>query len=238
VAVGRLEPERFAQVLATRSGQDNDPVSSLCLATTDVLGVCGAGLVLMSAGRTLACVGVSDSVTEVVEQLEYTLGDGPCVEAYRNKTPVFDPDLADETTIRWPEFRSGALAAGVKAAFGFPLLVDWVCIGALTLSHDRPGALTDRQVGDALVVADLAGRMLLRWQADAAPGTVAWQLEHVPKHGIEIHQATGRISVQADVSLTDALVLLRAYAFANDRPIGEIAHDVASGELRFDGPDL
>jgi GAF domain-containing protein len=236
VAIGRLEPERFAQVLATRT-EDHDPISSLCLATTDVLSVSGAGLLLMSKGRSLACVGVSDAATEVVEQLEFTLGEGPCVDAYQRKAPVFDPDLGDVKTERWPEFRRGAMAAGIRAAFGFPLLVDSVCIGALNLYRTRPGALTDRQIGDALVVADIVGRTLLRWQADAAPGTVAWQLEEVPKHGIEIHQASGRISVQAGVSLADAVVLLRAYAFANDRPIGDIAHEVASGALRFDGPD-
>jgi GAF domain-containing protein len=236
VAIGRLEPELFAQVLATRT-EDHDPISSLCLATTDVLGVSGAGLVLMSKGRSLACVGVSDAATEVIEQLAYTLGEGPCVAAYKKKAPVFDPDLGDVKTERWPEFRRGAIAAGMRAAFGFPLLVDTVCIGALNLYHTRPGALTDRQVCDALVVADIAGRTLLRWQADAPPGTVAWQLEEVPKHGIEVHQASGRISVQASVSLADAVVLLRAYAFANDRPIGDIAHEVASGALRFDGPD-
>jgi len=235
VAVGRLEPERFAEVLAART-EDHDPISSLCLATIDVLGVSGAGLVLMSKGRSLACVGVSDAATEVIEQLEYTLGEGPCVAAYKKRAPVFDPDLRDVKTERWPEFRRGAMAAGMRAAFGFPLLVDRVCIGALNLYHTRPGALTDRQVDDALVVADIAGRTLLRWQADAPPGTIAWQLEEVPKHGIEIHQASGRISVQAGISLADAVVLLRAYAFANDRPIGDIAHEVASGALRFDGP--
>jgi hypothetical protein len=237
VAVGRLEPEQFAQVLAARA-ENHDPISSLCLATTDVLGVSGAGLALITKGRSLACVGVSDAVAEVIEQLEYTLGEGPCVAAHKNKAPVFDPDLSDNKTDRWPEFRRGAMAVGVRAAFGFPLLVDRICIGSLNLYHSRPGALTDRQIGDAMVVADIAGHTLLRWQADAPTGTVAWQLEKVPKHGIEIDQASGRISVQAGISLADALVMLRAYAFANDRPIGDVAHEVASGALRFDAPDL
>jgi hypothetical protein len=234
VALDRVGPERFARLIAARTAQDNDPISSLCLACTDVLGVTGAGLMLVTGGRSLGCVGVSDVVTEAVEQVEYTLGEGPCLEAYTSKAPVFDPDLADPGIERWPEFRRGALAAGVRAAFGFPLLVDWICIGALNLYHDRSGALTEIQIDDALLVAQLASRTLLAWQADAPPGTVAWQLESVPNHRMEVHQATGRISVQAGISVTDALVLLRAYAFAEDRPIGEVAAAVASGELRFD----
>jgi hypothetical protein len=95
VAVGRVEPEAFAQLVAVRSEQNNDPASSWCHACTDVLGVTGAGLMLMSGGRSLGCVAVSDLVTEAVEQLEYTLGEGPCLAAYANRAPVFDPDLAD-----------------------------------------------------------------------------------------------------------------------------------------------
>ncbi len=230
----RLEPEQFARVLAARADQDHDPVNSLCRACTDVLGVSGAGLMLGSRGRSLGCVGVSDYVTEAVEQVEFTVGEGPCVAAFRTKKPAFDPDLADDAAVEWTEFRSGALAAGIRAAFGFPLLVDTVCIGALNLYHDRSGALTDDQVGDALVVAQVAGRTLLKWQADAPPGMIAWQLEEVPNHRMEVHQATGRISVQAGISLPDALVLLRAYAFAENQPITEVAADVANERLRFD----
>jgi AmiR/NasT family two-component response regulator len=51
---------------------------------------------------------------------------------------------------------------------------------------------------------------------------------------MEVHQATGRISVQAGTSLADALVLLRAYAFSRDRPISDVASDVATGRVRFD----
>jgi GAF domain/ANTAR domain len=232
--VARLEPGRFAQVVAAHHERHHDPARSLCLACVDVLGVSGAGLVLMSGRRSVDFIGVSDRVSDAVEQMEYTLGEGPCVAAFRTKVPVFDADLADEGTARWPEFRRGALAAGVHAAFGFPLLIDRICIGALNLYHDQSGVLTDDQVADALVVAQFASRSVLAWQADAPPGTVAWQLEQAPNNRVEVHQATGRISVQAGISLDDALVLLRAYAYSHDRPIGDVAADVAAGRLRLD----
>jgi len=238
VTAGRLEPQRFADLVAERRAQEHDPASSLCLACTDVLDLSGAGLMLVSGGRSLGCVGVSDRRTAAVEQVEYTLGEGPCIAAYRSELPVFDADLADEEVVLWPEFRRGALAVGVHAAFGFPLLVDRICIGALNLYRDESGALTDDQIDDAVVAARLASRTLLSWQAEAPPGTVAWQLERVPNHRMEVHQATGRISVQAGVSLADALDLLRAYAFARDRPISDVAADVGTGLIRFDPSEL
>ena len=230
----RLDEERFGRVVAAHHERHRDPARSLCLACVDVLGVAGAGLVLTSGGRSLDFIGVSDGVSEVVEQMEYTLGEGPCVSAYRTKQPVFDPDLADEGTERWPEFRREALAAGVRAAFGFPLLIERICIGALNLYHDRAGELSDDQVADAQVVAAFASRSVLSWQADAPPGTLAWQLEAAPRNRVEVHQATGRISVQVGVSLDDALVLLRAYAFSHDRAISDVAADVAAGHLRLE----
>ena len=233
MTVDRLDSGRFAQVVEARREEHGDPARAVCLACVDVLGVAGAGLVLMSGGQSMG-IGVSDSVTDAVEQMEYTLGEGPCVSAYRTKVPVFDADLADEETDRWPEFRRGALASGIQAAFGFPLLIQHVCMGALNVYHDRPGALSDGQVADALVVAQFASRAVLAWQADAPSGTVAWQLEQAPNRGVEVHQATGRISVQVGVSLDDALALLRAYAFSHDRPISEVAAEVAAGRLRMD----
>ena len=232
--VGRLDAERFAKVVAARTERVDDPASALCLACTDVLGVTGAGLMLVTGGRSWGGVGASDHVAAAVEQVEYTLGEGPCVAAYRGQAPVFDPDLDDDANVEWPQFRQGALAVGVRAAFGFPLLVDRICIGAMNLYRDEPGALTDDQVRDAVVVAGLSSLSLLAWQTEAVPGTVAWQLEQIPKHRMEVHQATGRIAVQAGVSVADALVLLRAYSFSHDRTIGDVAADVAAGRVRFD----
>jgi hypothetical protein len=234
LSVRRLDPQRFEDLVAARTDDQHDPVSSLCLACTDVVGVTGAGLMLMTGSRSLGCVGVSDGVAGVVEEVEYTLGEGPCLAAYETKTPVFDADLAGDDTVAWPEFRRGALAAGVRAAFGFPLLVEKICIGAMNLYRDQSGALTSAQIGDATVAAQLVGRTLLDWQAAAPPGTVAWQLERVPNNRIEIHQATGRVSVQVGGSIADALAVLRAYAFAHDQPIVDVAAAVASGSLRFD----
>ncbi len=234
MTVRRLDPHRFKEFVAARTDEHHDPVSSLCVACTDAIGVTGAGLMLVAGERSLGCIGVSDPMTNEVEQVEYTLGEGPCLAAYATRTPVFDPDLEGPDTVGWPEFRRGALSAGVRAAFGFPLLVERICIGAMNLYHDEPGTLTGEQIANAVVVAQLASRMLLDWQAEAPAGTIAWQLERVPTHRMEVHQATGRIAAQAGIPLPDALALLRAYAFARDLPIGNVAAGVASGDIRFD----
>ena len=84
-------------------------------------------------------------------------------------------------------------------------------------------------------MAHVASRTVLGWQSVAGPGSLAWQLEHVPVHRAVVHQASGMVSIQATVSIPDAVVMLRAYSFAEDRPISEVATDIVSGELRLDG---
>ncbi len=144
------------------------------------------------------------------------------------------PDLADPLFTRWPGFGVGARSAGVRAAFGFPLLIQSVCFGALNLYNDVPGALSDEQFEDARAVAHVASRTVLSWQSVAGPGSLAWQLEHVPMHRAVVHQAGGMVSVQASVPIADAVVMLRAYAFAEDRSITDVATEIVSGTLRLD----
>lgn len=172
-------------------------------------------------------------MTEAVEEIQYALGEGPCVDAFHEQAAVLIPDLANPELTRWPGFREGALAAGACAAFGFPLRIGGVCIGALNLYHDRAGALSAEQSADARALAHVATRAVLGWQSAAAP-SVPWQLEQVPVHRAVVHQAAGMVAVQAGVPVDDALALLRAYAFAEGRRLGDVAGDVTSRRLRFD----
>jgi hypothetical protein len=234
MAQRNFDPERISRVAAALDPGNTPPARSLCQRAASVLEVSGAGVVMWSANRPIGNVCASDPVTESVEDSQYALGEGPCVEAFRARTPIRMPDLDDPAETRWSEFRLDALAAGIRAAFGFPLLVGSVCLGVLDLYQERSGELSTEQYADALVVAHVVGRTVLRWQTAAGPGTVAWQLEQVPIHRAVVNQATGRISVQAAVTVDDALELLRAYAFAEARSVGDVAEDVVAGGLRFD----
>jgi hypothetical protein len=235
MAEANPDPLRVSRMTAALAIGEADPQHSLCVASAAAIGVAGAGVILMSGGRALGNVCVSDAMTAAVEEVQYTLGEGPCVDAFHTKAPVLAPDLALADVDLWPGFRVGAATAGVSAVFGFPLLVGSVCFGALNLYNDHPGALSVDQFANALAVAHVASRAVLGWQSVAGPGSLAWQLEHVPMHRAVVHQASGMVSVQASIPVTDAIVMLRAYAFAEDRPISEVAAEIVDGVLRLDG---
>jgi hypothetical protein len=194
----------------------------------------GAGIMLMSGDLPRGSVCSTNPVSARLEQLQYALGEGPCVDAYHRGGPVTEPDLADPDTPRWLALTAPAVEVGIRAVFGFPLQVGAVRLGALDLYRDRPGPLTDDQHADALVMADIAAQAVLMMQSNAPPGKVAAELEAGADFQYVVHQASGMVAVQLDVSVGLALMRLKAYAFGNDRPLIEVARDVVARTLRFD----
>ncbi len=193
----------------------------------------GAGIMLMWSDTPGGSLCTSNEMSDLIEQLQYALGEGPCVDAYRQDWPVIEPDLATPVTSRWPGFSPPAVEAGVRAVFGFPLQVGAACLGALNLCRDRPGPLSDDQHADALVMANIAAHSVLVLQAGAPPGALAAELEEGADFHYVVHQAAGMVAAQLDVGIGQALVRLRAYAFGNGRPLTEVAKNVVERRLRF-----
>jgi len=206
----------------------------LCEVCADVLAMTGAGIMLMSGDTPRGSVCSSNPVSALIEQLQFTLGEGPCVDAYEHDLPVLEPDLADPVTARWLAFTPDAVAAGARAVFGFPMQVGAVRFGALNFYRDRPGVLSDDQHADALVMAGVAARAVLTMQAGAPPGVLAAGLEAGSNFHYVVHQASGMVAAQLGVGVGEALIRLRAYAFANDRPLTAVAEEVVARRLRFD----
>ena len=225
--------ERRLRILARLSG-DGGETARLCRVSADVTRMSGAGIMLMSGDVPRGSICTTDEVSAVIEELQFALGEGPCVDAFRLERPVLEPDLADPAVPRWLAFTGPALGAGARAVFGFPLQVGSVRLGALNLYRDRPGPLDGEQHADALVLAEVAAQAVLVLQADAPPGQLAVELEAGADFQYVVHQAAGMVSVQLGISVTQALIRLRAYAFGNDRPLAEVAREVVARVLRFE----
>lgn len=206
----------------------------LCEVCAEATIMSGAGIMLMAGDVPRGSVCTTDSVSSLIEELQFTLGEGPCVDAFNTDRPVLEPDLAHPVIPRWLPFAGQALTAGVRAIFGFPLQVGAARLGALNLYRNQPGPLSDDQYADALVMADVAAQAVLILQANAPPGKLAAALEAGADFQYVVHQATGMIAAQLEVSVGQALIRLRAFAFSNDRPIAEVARDVVSRKVRFE----
>ncbi len=224
-------------VLAAMADIDGDAPSAIdrvCAAAVAVLALQGAGISLMVDGELRGSAGVSEPGVAAVQELQLSLGEGPCVDAWARNEPVLEPDLAAPKRVRWPTFARAALEAGVLAVFALPLHLGAIRIGVLVLYRDRPGALSAEELARGLVLADVASQVILGLQAGAPPGSVHELLASEPPHWAEVHQATGMISAQLEVSMDESFVRLRAHAFATGRTLREVARDVVARRLRLE----
>ena len=119
------------------------------------------------------------------------------------------------------------------AVFAFPLRVGGIRLGVLDLYRTTTGVLSAQELADALSFADAATALLLHLQAQAAGWDLSAASLALFDDRAEVHQATGVVSVQSAVSLQEALLLLRARAYAEQRLIGELALDVLNGVIDF-----
>ena len=221
--LAQLYPPGQTDLEAERLGQ-------VCAAAT---GVTGAGLMLMSGDAPRGSVATTDSVSTLIEDLQFELGEGLCVDAFRQDRPVLEPDLANPAVTRWVAFTPPAVEAGARAVFGFPLQVGSVRLGALNLYCTTSGDLSEDQHADALVMADVAAQALLIMQANAPPGALAAELEAGSNFQHVVHQASGMVAAQLEVNVAQALIRLRGHAFGHGRPLAEVAQDVVARRLRF-----
>lgn len=220
--------ERHATVLARIASDipDGPLLERLCRGSLDVLGVGGAALILMSDLETGAIAATSDAKTVELEDLQFALGEGPCLEAFRTGSAVLLPNLADGDRDRWPMFADGAVGAGSLAVFALPLHVGAARLGVLYLHRDRAGGLHGEQLADAYAVADIATWILLDQRAGIERDALDESLDGSWTYRALVHQATGVLAARLHCSMLEALTRLRAQAFGSDTSIYDVAKDL------------
>ncbi len=233
-----MASDRLHVVLRTIADTDSDGAQSVvdrvCAAAVSLLSLRGAGLSLTVDGELRGTAGVSDPGIAAIQELQLSLGEGPCIDTWESRTAVLEPDLADPAVGALDGVGEAGVKAGVRAVFAFPLALGAARIGVLVLYRDRSGALSADELAYGLVLADVATHMVLGLQAGAAADALHELLANEPPHWAEIHQATGIISVRLGVPLDEAFVRLRAHAFATDSPLRTVARETVGGRLRLE----
>jgi hypothetical protein len=224
--------DRRARILALL-GVHGPGIDRLCAACIAGLpGIAGAAVTVMTTLPASRTRFASDDISARLEESQFTLGEGPCVDAFGEGRPVLVPDLtAREYLLRWPAFSVAAVSAGALALFAFPLQIGAIRVGVLDLYRDLPGGLATEEIADALAFADTVTLLLLaEHHVDGADLAEAVRFEH----RAVIHQATGMVLAQTGGTITEAFDQLRAFAYAEDRLLAEVAVDVVDRRLRFD----
>lgn len=211
----------------------------LCKACVAFLAVDAAAISLIFDGANAGTLGASSDLAREYDELQFTSGEGPCLESVSTRAPVLTTDLAaDVEAGRWPAYGPALLGYDIAGVFAMPVVVAGQYVGALDLYRQRSAALVGDDFAGALVAAELAEMPLLDLLAEdlqaAAdnPASPAWaELHKITRD--EVSQATGMLVAQLEIEPAEALVRLRAHAFATNRSATDVAHDIVARRLRL-----
>src|SRR4051794_17327159 len=230
---------RWAKLLASARQESAAQPMRICELCVQMLGISGAGIAMVTAEGHRGVVCATDDVAAKIEELQLTLGEGPCIDAATALAPVLVPDLEDASDLaveRWTAFIPGATETGVRAVFAFPLRVGAISVGVIDLYRDQPGQLDASKLTAALMAADAAALALLYTDVtgeNAFPDDQDWPASYQ----LQVHQATGMVMAQTGLTIDQAFVMLRARAFADNRALVDLAGDVVARRVRFSMED-
>lgn len=218
------------------------PLRRLCLAAARALPASGVGVSVMVGDGVQATAAASDEKSVLIEDLQFTLGEGPCLDAFATRRPVLTPQLTGGALDRWPMYTPAAHGHGVRAVFAFPLQIGAACLGVLDVYRERPGSLSAQALGQALLFAEVAMMTLLDEQdhavengpSDGPSDGLSDELDDVLASRFQLYQAQGMVMVHLGVGLAEAMSRLRAYAYAHERTLGAVARDVVDRRITIE----
>jgi GAF domain-containing protein len=206
----------------------------LCTAAGRALAARGVGLSVMADDGLRGLSAASDEDTARLEELQFTYGEGPCIDAFDSRRPVLISDLGGALR-RWPACGSAMFDHGVRAVFAFPLQIGAARLGMLDVFRDRPGTLLPGELTTALTFAEVAVATLVDGLGPSPSGEPApgWLADPLGPRA-QLFQAQGMVMVQLRVPLAIAMARMRAYAFAHNLRLSEVAAAVIARQIVFE----
>lgn len=209
----------------------------LCAPFMTQLPVSGALISVVDRAGHRSTIAATDPVAARWDELELELGSGPLRDAAFESAPQLVPDVRASSMNSLVGAQLEQL--GVLALFAFPLVLGSATVGVAGVYRTTTGALPADALAVALQIARSttvpAIREALRLAALNVPGESA---DRGPGLRRELHQATGMVSVQLNVSTTAAFARLRAHAISTGRSITAVSVDIVDGLLSFADLDL
>jgi hypothetical protein len=150
---------------------------------------------------------------------------------------VLVADLRDPGEQRWPAYAAAVVETGVRAVYALPVSAAAAPIGVLDLYRSAPGSLSEQDLSGGLLAAQLAALPLMDLLGDSQDcegGDVDAGLALSALERVEVYQATGMLMGQLGCDPSEALVRLRAHAFAVGLTASEVAWLIVDRQLTLD----
>ena len=195
-----------------------------------LFGVDGTALMLADRDQVLRNLAVSDRRAALLEELQATHEEGPCVDAFDDKEPVAADDLrADD---RWPAFSPAAVERDLLAVLASPIPYSDQAVGVVAVLAGRPHAWTEAEREAIVAFTELSALLILNAMEASERGRVASELQVALDSRVVIEQAKGVLVGRHGLTTRQAFERLRRQARDQRRPLSEVARDVVSAAER------
>lgn len=179
-------------------------------------------------------VSATDEVATRIDEIQLDLSEGPCWTALATDAPVLETDLVQRPNSAWPAFNEAVRSEPVGAVFAFPVAFGPFPIGAVDVYVPQPATIDDDAVRQTRTLAAAVGRRVLRRALRSIAEEDDALLDRSPSSRRVVHQATGVVLAQLDISPEDAYLLLQGHAFARRTTMRRVAEEILDGTVRFE----
>ena len=176
--------------------------------------------VTMKNGHPTTVASSGPLATEVDES-QYEVDSGPCLQAIAEGEVVLVADMATET--RWPQYLPRANAAGVGSSLSIPLPVDGVFVGAFNAYSRNQHAFDDQAVKVGQDLAAYAAIVLNNAGLYFTATTRADQLAEALRSRAVIDQAKGILMGARRCSAEEAFDILVRLSQQSQRKLRDVA---------------
>ncbi|MBT1682459.1 GAF and ANTAR domain-containing protein [Curtobacterium flaccumfaciens] len=179
-------------------------------------------------------VSATDEVATRIDEIQLDLSEGPCWTALATDAPVLETDLVQRPNAAWPAFNDAVRSEPVGAVFAFPVAFGPFPLGAIDVYVPEPATIEDDTVRQTMTLASAVSRRVLRRALRSIADEDDALLDRSPSSRRVVHQATGVVLAQLDISPEDAYLLLQGHAFARRTTMRRVAEEILDGTVRFE----
>jgi GAF domain-containing protein len=165
-------------------------------------------------------------LASTLDELQYELGYGPCLQAANSTTVESVVDMAAET--RWPDWTTGALRAGARSSLSIGLPGHATVGGALNFYATEPHVFDDDAIIVAQAFAGFAGVAMANEFLNEAQATLLRRVEAAMDRGAVIEQAKGVLINERRCTPAQAFTILTTMAQDTDRTVRAVAQEMVN----------
>lgn len=210
------------------------PSEKICDVAAEIL-KCGIVSICLTIANTYNPVATTNTLGTYLDEEQFVLGDGPTFSSRFSLSPIHVENFQSKSSVdSYPAFSRVAIKHEIVSAHAFPLIIGSARIGALTLYWKHPVSLGADHYADCLILATLATAELVRVQAGIDDDSITEMFETQQLRKSVLQIAAGMTAEKLNCNVIEALVRIRALAFAQDLPVTQIAKSIVNREISIE----